>query len=34
MHSSKPLDELVKFLIEKKDRTIVDAKAFIKKKAG
>lgn len=33
MHSEKSLDELVKILIEKRDKTIVDAKAFIKKKA-
>jgi PTS system mannose-specific IIA component len=33
MHSGKPLDELVKLLIDKREKTIVDAKAFIKKKA-
>jgi mannose PTS system EIIA component len=33
MHSAKPLDELVKLLIDKREKTIVDAKAFIKKKA-
>ena len=33
MHANKPLEELVKGLVEKKEKTIVDAKAFFKKKA-
>ena len=33
MHSNKPLEELVKGLMDKKEKTIVDAKAFFKKKA-
>jgi len=33
MHSGKPLDELTKLLMEKREKTIVDAKDFIKKKA-
>jgi mannose PTS system EIIA component len=32
MHSGKPLNELVKLLIEKREKTIVDAKAFVGKK--
>lgn len=32
MHSGKPIDELVKTLVEKCGKTIVDAKAFYKKR--
>jgi PTS system mannose-specific IIA component len=33
MHSEMPLEALVKILIEKREKTIVDAKALFKKKA-
>jgi PTS system mannose-specific IIA component len=32
MHSSKQIDELVKMLMEKRDKTIVDAKALFNKR--
>ena len=32
MHSDKPIDELVKSLMDKRDKTIVDAKALFRKR--